>query len=1067
MLGSAFVATVCVGVARIVSCSAEGYTFRHSIQGHWHAALLQSAPPSATTAPKVTTPPGLPLEPSGGHVLQLAGGERFRCKLPPTLGRPDASSQAARAKARRQEGLAARWAPLRHRCHSWQQTRQGQAVGAPEASSLSTSAAPSLAAAASAASSALLSSQIASLPASPHAVDGASLSSPLSSSFGESLASIPQGTGSRPTDAITSPASPPSSSSPASASAPLPLASSSLDEGAAAPTPGHALSPSAAEPHDSAGRASVAPSSVSASTGTASSAASRAGAEGASKEDETHFAAPLESDSDSFWLYRVCFGSDMVRWTEGPLIDREMLGWYDQTLDEDHGNGSITLHYVNGTGNQSTTLRCDCAEGGPQMTSQGVRENGRIHTLTLSMATCCALRGENGRRWFLRDAFRWLMQPIRDLGCYNLRLGPTQYRYCPKQDFLGTLQGAVVEGTPAVEGSESETAVATARLAVLGYGVERLKIVPAHAARKQPRLAATESSQSRPLEAILTDDEVAELLRAEPHVDSGDNTSGSAEQDTPAEEDAEIADTILERSLGSETLAWRHSVIETQLGPGERCNDDHTASDSRHRAVVRWFCPRTWLAAPPERKGGHTALVLVERLAPCLWVAWMATLLLCADDRLRPHASETQPITCNRTDSIATLGRGAAPLPVEQVAPHEAEAPLVAHGSSVVAEAPVPKATTPSFSQAAEASATTVLAAQGPDAAPSLMKVSADAEAAAADVAVAGSSAAAVVPSHGPARTSRKDVRVWIGQVVESLRDGSRGVVVGWDLTPRALLLQGRKLQQQLAENARSSSQASLQSQVPHVLVLACLGQLPVFGALTVGEFGLPGRATYVPQTSLRPAPWPRSPSRSSGSWSELRPMGNPDLQSANAARFLGVSAHGAGNLGPPPRLPRAALYGEGRFFDGFNATASGYEPSELLRRVYPLDAAAASGDSHDATVGEALAEKLHRHQPADVAEDADHGAASDDEVDEAASASSDGARERAADAGAGTVRGNHNGEVTRSVDDMLWRVTEKLIARVERAHPFAVSSFLESQAELLASKKRELKEKDTAPWAG
>ncbi|CAK0804326.1 unnamed protein product, partial [Prorocentrum cordatum] len=62
------------------------------------------------------------------------------------------------------------------------------------------------------------------------------------------------------------------------------------------------------------------------------------------------------------------------------------------------------------------------------------------------------------------------------------------------------------------------------------------------------------------------------------------------------------------------------------------------------RVCLSSFLPRR--TEPPERDGGHSALLAVEQVGRCSWVAWFASLLLCAEERLMPPPAADLRTSC-------------------------------------------------------------------------------------------------------------------------------------------------------------------------------------------------------------------------------------------------------------------------------------------------------------------------------------------------------------------------------------------------------------------------------------
>lgn len=171
----------------------------------------------------------------------------------------------------------------------------------------------------------------------------------------------------------------------------------------------------------------------------------------------------------------------------------------------------------------------------------------------------------------------------------------------------------------------------------------------------------------------------------------------------------------------------RHRAYETPLGPGDACD-----SSGAHRASVRWLCPATWRTAAPDRDGGHTTLLAVEQPERCTWVAWVSSLLLCADPRLLPPPAQARRAVCRSEEAggaAAEESQGGSPTP----RPHDAS------DDRLVPEPAVEKRE--------------LQAETSPEEWP------------------------------WPQQLDRTGVAFRVGEAVQSTVDGTRGVVVGWAWT--------------------------------------------------------------------------------------------------------------------------------------------------------------------------------------------------------------------------------------------------------------------------------------------
>ncbi|CAK9019788.1 unnamed protein product [Durusdinium trenchii] len=292
------------------------------------------------------------------------------------------------------------------------------------------------------------------------------------------------------------------------------------------------------------------------------------------------------------WSYRICFNSDAVSWAPKPWLQRIDLGWYNASLDEDHANGSLTLHYVNSITRSELAVQCHCGQG-PEIISW---RGGFNHTLELLLPTCCRLRVEAGESMSVQEIFHWLLAPVArlDLPCLGQKRGRWDYTLC----FSGNISQATLSRVP----STSE------------------------------RKAMREVLLGGPA------DEVPRLVAAEPVVPGQPVETGLGSSDDGNAQWATVP------AMLSEALGSKHKALELELSEGQDCL---AANGTRkHRTRLRWLCPATWRSFAPDRDGGHTALLAVERPTGCDWVAWIASTLLCTWRPLRPRASVVRQLSC-------------------------------------------------------------------------------------------------------------------------------------------------------------------------------------------------------------------------------------------------------------------------------------------------------------------------------------------------------------------------------------------------------------------------------------
>ncbi|CAE8607080.1 unnamed protein product, partial [Polarella glacialis] len=47
---------------------------------------------------------------------------------------------------------------------------------------------------------------------------------------------------------------------------------------------------------------------------------------------------PSDPDPGVPWTYRICFLTEAMAWAPKPWLERQDLGWYDKSKDEEHPN---------------------------------------------------------------------------------------------------------------------------------------------------------------------------------------------------------------------------------------------------------------------------------------------------------------------------------------------------------------------------------------------------------------------------------------------------------------------------------------------------------------------------------------------------------------------------------------------------------------------------------------------------------------------------------------------------------------------------------------------------------
>lgn len=296
----------------------------------------------------------------------------------------------------------------------------------------------------------------------------------------------------------------------------------------------------------------------------------------------------------------------------------------------------------------------------------------------------------------------------------------------------------------------------------------------------------------------------------------------------------------------------------------------------------------------PEMDGGHTALLAVERPSRCKWVAWVASVLVCAEERLLPEpTSPRQQISCK-------VQPKAQDEPLESGSSSSRSMSSRSSGSG--SSDPVD----PSSGLAAQASTRhsgTVVASHerlSQPQQPQQQQQEADLER---------------LRGLLQQNLGRPGGVFEIGQVVENLADGTRAVVVGWDGGPTETELAG------------AHAAASVASS-PNYLLLLAAGQLPAFGRLTSEIWGdRPGRAAVVPQAYLR--------------------LWRGGRRHTSSSETSVVAAAAAAAAPPPIRLPRGA---EGRLFRTYDHSLRRFTPSEEL-----LGQHAASYRDHSGSAGDEM----------------------------------------------------------------------------------------------------------------
>eukprot|EP00913_Durusdinium_trenchii_P024162 g22686.t1 len=225
-------------------------------------------------------------------------------------------------------------------------------------------------------------------------------------------------------------------------------------------------------------------------------------------------------------------------------------------------------------------------------------------------------------------------------------------------------------------------------------------------------------------------DEVPRLVAAEPVVPGQPVETGLGSSDDGNAQWATVP------AMLSEALGSKHKALELELSEGQdaveigaavcaclttvEVQDCLAANGTRkHRTRLRWLCPATWRSFAPDRDGGHTALLAVERPTGCDWVAWIASTLLCTWRPLRPRASVVRQLSCRSEKGQRDVAK-----------PEE----LIKRESAVRPAAPK-------------------------------------------------------LPAAFEEHTDRSGILYHVGQRVVVLSDGTEGIIIAWDKTPRADLL--------------------------------------------------------------------------------------------------------------------------------------------------------------------------------------------------------------------------------------------------------------------------------------
>eukprot|EP00439_Symbiodinium_sp_Y106_P033979 s1424_g4.t1 len=304
------------------------------------------------------------------------------------------------------------------------------------------------------------------------------------------------------------------------------------------------------------------------------------------------------STSKIAWVFRVCFSTEAVAVAPAPWLDRLELGWYNESLDQYHANGSVTLHYVNGFAHREMAVRCHCGEG-PKMTFWTGDEDGN-QTLDIQLPSCCPLRRPNATPMSSTEAFHWLAAPLHRLEppCLAMRRGRWDFHLC----FDGNLTQVKLSRSP-VQSPQAFSFLG-------GPALNEVRFVPA-----EPAV---------PGQAVV-------------HSTPGADPAFVASAAVPAP----LAEALAPKPRG----AGPRAAAELTLQSGEVCRSSN--GTEHHQVHLRFICPANWLSSAPDTAGGHSALIAVERPQGCRWVAWVATLLLCAEPRLRPPpAEERRAIHC-------------------------------------------------------------------------------------------------------------------------------------------------------------------------------------------------------------------------------------------------------------------------------------------------------------------------------------------------------------------------------------------------------------------------------------
>jgi len=626
--------------------------------------------------------------------------------------------------------------------------------------------------------------------------------------------------------------------------------------------------------------------------------------------------SPASGTHNESWAYRICFASEATAWTPQPWAERLSFGWYNETLDELHNNGSVTLHYRNGTGNRSATVRCDCSSSGgpPEMVAWETRSGGLVHSLVFSLASCCLFKDAQRKRLPLQEVFGRLISPVLTAPCYAYRYGPWSFRLCFSNMTLSRIvaENLAVAGESAAMGSKASEVGGEGDPKQQQPQPQQEDGLAGHASAAasvagSPRLsgATANSTAERKQGGLLLGSGTASGPRLVPARRVGHETFEDWGDESTTEEDA-AALVAARLAAALAPASRRHQAAELLLERGGSCGT------SFHSASVRWICPSSWRTVSPEIDGGHTALLAVERPSRCKWVAWVASMLVCAEKRLLPApASPVQQIICK----IQPKANGEL---------FESSSSSSSRRSGSVSDSDGASA-----GVAAQASASHSNTDVGSHERPSQPQQQQRGTQKQQEMEL-GRLQGLLLQSLG-----RPGGLFEIGQIVENLADGTRAVVMGWDGGPGMdnRLAEAEEMGPRAAATVAAGSSGATVASSPHYLLLLAAGQLPAFGQLTAEIWGdRPGRVAVVPQAYLRL--WrggPRHTSLSSGALA--------------AASTAATTAAAAAPAATPIQLPRGA---EGRLFQSYDYTLRRFTPTEEL-----LGQHAASYRDHTGSAGD------------------------------------------------------------------------------------------------------------------